>query len=289
MCIPRRDLGRDLGAAAMTGAEPAEECGEHRFEHRGGQFSSVGVEARAVIAVGEQPAVRQRVNGAVPKPEQCPALAECGQNRAVRDRTQRHKGAQPRRGRNLRGQKFPAIGDFTGFGFVLRRHAAHRVGDPCPDERQPVIRPGVVIALGEPEFVQGGIEQRAGMVAGKRPPGAVGAAQTRRQPDDQDFGAVLAKRRHRRVEPVRMRGPLGLAKRGEPRAARTVARRQCRRGLRCGARQQRGRGEVGEAREAGGDGGGWTLTPRRRVRGAGASPRAGGGCARCSAPNPAIR
>ena len=39
--------------------------GEHRLEHRYGEPSRIGVVPRAVIAVGQQPAVRQRMQAAM--------------------------------------------------------------------------------------------------------------------------------------------------------------------------------------------------------------------------------
>ena len=68
---------------------------------------------------------------------------------------------------------------------VLRRHAAHRIGDRRADQLQPVVGPRLETARGEAEADQRAVEQVAGIVAGERPAGAVGAAQAGRQADDQ--------------------------------------------------------------------------------------------------------
>ena len=90
---------------------------------------------------------------------------------------------------------------------------------------QAVIGAGLVLALGKAEFPQCRVEQPAGMIAGERPPGPVGAAQTRRQPDDQQLRGFIAEGRHRRVVPFRVGSPLRRAKAGEPWAERAIPRR----------------------------------------------------------------
>ena len=48
-----------------------------------------------------------------------------------------------------------------------------------------VVGAGFVVALGEAKFFQRGVEEIAGIIAGERPPGAIGAAQPRRESNDQ--------------------------------------------------------------------------------------------------------
>ena len=50
---------------------------------------------------------------------------------------------------------------------------------------EPVVRPRLVVAAGEAELLERLVEQVAGVVAGERPPGAVGAPQAGREADDQ--------------------------------------------------------------------------------------------------------
>ncbi len=99
----------------------------------------------------------------------------------------------------------PAGGDLRRLGLVLRRHAAHGVGDPAVDEAQPVIRARRRSCPRRSRSVmQRRVEQVAGIVAGERPAGAVGAAQARREPDDQQPRRERPEGRHRRVVPVGM-------------------------------------------------------------------------------------
>ena len=75
-----------------------------------------------------------------------------------------------------------------------------------------------IVAAGKSVFEQGRIEQVAGIVAGERPPGAVGALQSGRETDDQQRGIGGAERGNRRIEPVRLaRAVFGaeLARRGQ--------------------------------------------------------------------------
>src|SRR6266571_1331739 len=58
------------GGASIAEAyadEPRGEAGDHRFEHRRGEPAGIGVEPRAMVAVGEHGSVRQRVHRAVGK------------------------------------------------------------------------------------------------------------------------------------------------------------------------------------------------------------------------------
>jgi hypothetical protein len=59
---------------------------------------------------------------------------------------------------------------------------------------QPQAIPGALLiaARGKAEFQQGAVEQQAGMVAGERAAGAVGAAQTRREADNEQPRAFVA-------------------------------------------------------------------------------------------------
>ena len=86
-----------------------------------------------------------------------------------------------------------AIGFLAGQRLVLRRQAFDRVEDDRALEPQPVGRIGAILALGQPELEQGRVEQLAGIIAGERPPGAVGAMLAGREADDRQPG--LADRR----------------------------------------------------------------------------------------------
>ncbi len=72
----------------------------------------------------------------------------------------------------------------------------HRIADPAIDQRQPVIGPRLIDAFGKAVFEQRGIEQIAGVIAGERPSGAIGALHAGRQPDNQQPTVGIAERRH---------------------------------------------------------------------------------------------
>ena len=66
-----------------------------------------------------------------------------------------------------------ACGDLGGCWLVFWRHAAHRVGDHAVDELETVVDARLIAATGEAELQKRGIEKLAGVIAGKRPAGAI--------------------------------------------------------------------------------------------------------------------
>ena len=85
-----------------------------------------------------------------------------------------------------RGFQIIAAGrDFLRRGFVVRRNAAHGIGNPAVEQLQPVVGAGGVMTAREAEFSQSRVKEIAGVVAGERPPGAVGAAQPGGKAHDQ--------------------------------------------------------------------------------------------------------
>src|SRR3546814_16489189 len=64
--------------------------------------------------------------------------------------------------------------------------APNRVDDDRAVQRHPVVGPGLVAPLGQPEFIERRIEQIARIIAGERPPGAIRALLARREPDDRE-------------------------------------------------------------------------------------------------------
>ena len=120
---------------------------------------------------------------------------------------------------------------------VLRRHAAHRIGDAAVDQLKSVVGMRAVLAAREAVARQRLVEQLAGVVAGERPAGAVGALQAGRQTDDQQARIERAERGDRRVEPGRLvaramscgtptsRGQRGQSRPGLPSADRMAGLR----------------------------------------------------------------
>ena len=85
------------------------------------------------------------------------------------------------------------------------------------------------------------VEEVAGVIPGERPSRAVGAAQPRRQADDEEACVMRAEGAHRGVVPGRLGLPPFLAEGGEPGTERTVATglRRCRGRLVDGNRHRR--------------------------------------------------
>ena len=123
----------------------------------------------------------------------------------MRDAAERHDGAQVRhlgdgrrRGTSRQVLISAGVGLFSGgtqrTALVMRASTSSSA----------VVGPRLVVAAGEAEFDQRRVEQVAGIVAGERPAGAVGAAQAGREADDQQPRVERPEGRHRRVEPVRL-------------------------------------------------------------------------------------
>src|ERR1700730_6510450 len=117
----------------------------------------------------------------------------------------------------------PAGRDLLRRRLVLRRHAAHRIGDAAVDQLEAVTGAGVILAAGEPELEQRCIEQIAGIIAGDRPAGAIGAAQSRCEANDEEARVGWPERFDRRVEPLRFLRTPSFAENDEARAARAIA------------------------------------------------------------------
>ena len=203
------------GSSEITGAIEADFKGlgpssagvadlrEHRVEHLGRQPAGVRVVARAMIAVGQRQAGRQRMQPVVDegiaagRPD-----GQRAQDLVVRALAQGDDDLEIGHHRQLGLQERPAHGELDGQRLVLGRQAAHGIGDAAVDEVQPVVGIGAIDSLGEAELQQGRVEQVAGIVAGERPAGAVGAAHSGREPDDQQARVEVAERTDRRVLPI---------------------------------------------------------------------------------------
>jgi hypothetical protein len=70
--------------------------------------------------------------------------------------------------------------DFFGFRLVLRRYAAHRIRDDAIDESEAIVGSRFILSLGETERQKSLIKKIARVIAGKRPPRAIGAIAARR-------------------------------------------------------------------------------------------------------------
>src|SRR5260370_5507025 len=138
------------------------------------------------------------------------------------NRTECQDRTEPGHGADLCGQKPMAVRDLARFGLVLWRDAWNSIGDAHAPELETVVRTSVIIALGEPVLAQCRIEQPAGVIAGKRAPRPVRAAQARREAHNQQFGLGTAEGRNRPTEPFRLSSHLNLPESRKPWPERTV-------------------------------------------------------------------
>ncbi len=183
----------------------------------------------------------------------------------MRDAAQRHDGLQRRQRIDPCTEERVAGLDLGRQWLVLRRHAAHRIGDHCIVERQPVPGVGLEGARGEAEVDERAIEQLARIVAGEGAAGAVGTGDTGCKARDQQPRIICAEYRHRRVEPVRMQIALLQPVCNEPRAQRAVTARLVPMCVRCRQSPRSSRGGQGRGRARG------VRTGRGRSRRAGRS------------------
>ena len=102
------------------------------------------------------------------------------------------------------GQVVVAGVDLSTDGFVLRRQAANRVGNPAVDELKPVIRGKGLGLRGKPEIEQGLVQQYTCVVPRKRSTRRVRAVHAGRETDYQQPCVGIAERRHRASVIVRV-------------------------------------------------------------------------------------
>src|SRR5262249_38140091 len=114
-------------------------------------------------------------------------------------------------------------------GQIGGRYAAHGIGNATADQHELVGRIGAIVSFGQAELQKRAVEQLAGKVAGERAPGAVCAADSGSEADDEGAGVQVAEARDGRVEPTRVGSPVGLTVADEARAERAVGGRGARR------------------------------------------------------------
>ncbi len=103
----------------------------------------------------------------------------------MRDAAERDDRGKAWRCRDGAFEKWQAGLDLGRCRLVFRGHATHRIGDLAIDELETVIGIAGIGPAGETEREQRCIEKVAGEIAGEGPPGAIGALEAGRQPDDQ--------------------------------------------------------------------------------------------------------
>ncbi len=133
----------------------------------------------------------------VAKREMYRPQSEGSQDRSMSNSTERKNHRSIREFRYLLAQIVVTGPNLLGSGLVLRRNAAHGVGNPASAQPQPVPAPaaGRPVCKAEPE--QCFVQQKPGEIPGERPPGGIGAMQPRSQPHDEQCSACIAEGRHR--------------------------------------------------------------------------------------------
>ncbi len=76
---------------------------------------------------------------------------------------------------------------------------------------KPVVRPLLEAPFGKTEFEQGLVEEQPGEIAGEGPPGPIGALLSRGEAANCEPGIRVTEMRNRRIPPVGMLFPKGLA------------------------------------------------------------------------------
>lgn len=220
-------------------SKPCADLGENGPEHFLRQHAGIGIEPGAMITVGEQNrlcacakampdrfARGQDVFGAMREGKRGQLLAEGPNDRLMGNPAEGNDRAKIRQSRDRCREKRAAAPNFLPHRLVLRRNAAHGVGDHASGEKQAIVGRCSVRARGKPEFDQCFIKKIAGKIAGKGPPRAVGAAQAGREANHQQTRVGRAEILNRSVVPFRLRCPKGIAIYYETRAKRTLRARR---------------------------------------------------------------
>src|SRR5688572_12637744 len=146
------------------------------------------------------------------------------QNSVMSDAADGEERAEIRQCRDAGDEERAAARDLVGPGLVLRRHAAHGIGDHAIHKRERLRRGTLVAPARQPDFEQGAVEKLPGIVAKERAPSAVGALKPGSKPDDEKPRVIGSERGYRAVEAPGMRVPVLVAEGNEPRAERAVFR-----------------------------------------------------------------
>ena len=204
---------------------PQEDSGEHGAVEAAG----VGVAQRRVVGGEEMQAVGKTILGAVGEAVlgfagDDAGVEQVGEIAVEGDLSEADDDADARQGLDLGGEMGGAVANLLGEGLVAGRGAADDRGDPGVAELEAVVAGDGAGFAGEAEFVQDGIHEVAGAVAGEGTAGAVGSVGAGGEAEDEDSGAGVA-------EAGDGAGPVGLvlvgAAFGFADAAAVVAKARC--------------------------------------------------------------
>lgn len=205
-----------------SGIEQVARPGEYRVEHLCGESPGLGVVAAAVVRIEQHTLARKHVAGAVGKSSLRRFDARRAQHGGMGNATQRDDDSHSRQRGELSGQVGIAQPDLVRQRLVGWRQTLDCVRDPAVAQPQAVTRGQGFGAARKTVRMQRAVEQDAGVIAGKRSPGAIGAMQSRRQTNDQQPMTLASKRRNRPAVVAGMSLAHRLEKAGQPAAAAAI-------------------------------------------------------------------
>jgi hypothetical protein len=170
---------------------------EDAREHRTIEAASIGVAQRGVIAAEEGDVVGQRVLGPVGEGVGGAALdhgfvQQVGEVAIPGDLAEADDDADLGERCDLRGEVRRAVANLLRGGLVAGRGAADYGADPYLPQLETVVAADGGGFAGQTEFVEDGVHEIAGSVAGKGTAGAVGSMGAGSETEDEDAGVGIA-------------------------------------------------------------------------------------------------
>lgn len=188
-CRGWRGAGVEAGELTRADKDPG--------KHGPVQAAGVGVAQRRVVAGEQVEAVRKGELGAVREAKggaggDDAGVEQIGEVGFQGDPAEGDDDAEVREGGELVREVFAAVANLVRAGLVGGRSAADGGGDPGMAEREAVVAASGLRAAGEAELMEDGEEEVAGAIAGKGPPGAVGAVRSGSEAEKEDARAGIA-------------------------------------------------------------------------------------------------
>jgi hypothetical protein len=154
-------------------------------KHFSGQTPRLGVIAAAMVGVDQQFPVGKSMAVTVSERVRCQTQSQCPQHRVVRDFAETYNDRPIVQPLQFAPEVAVALTDFIGARFVLRWQAFHGIGYAAIVEFQAIITRRGFRPVAVTEFEKRPVEQDAGIIAGKRTPGGIGAVHARCEANDQ--------------------------------------------------------------------------------------------------------
>jgi hypothetical protein len=186
-------------AKTRISAEAGEFAGadEDAGEHDPIEAAGVGVAEGRVVAAKKLEPVGQGVLGAVGEgvvgaAHDLATKQEVSEEAVPRDFSEAHDDSDLRQSLDLGGQMSCAVANLPRGGLVSGGCAADDRGDPRVAEAEAVVAGDGVWLGGEAEFVEDGIHEISGAIAGEGAPGAVGSVSSGGEAEDENAGLRVA-------------------------------------------------------------------------------------------------